>query len=139
MVHFDLTTCSLTQLPALLILRNLCLQEGAEGEIIGRLNMLIFSHAPFRSFVVAVGFVLVSSEPMCAVSCACQGFLSQAVALPTLMLHPSLFLRSCQPTWSALPTTNSEMTAGKAMTAVAVWHLFYLWFFFFFLHIKFQA
>lgn len=57
------------------------------------------------------------------------------VQFPDLTCHPSPYLRSHQPTWSAPPTANSETAARKAVTAMAVQHLFYLWFL---LHRKFQ-
>lgn len=83
-------------------------------------------------------FSLLVSRPgelMGSVYIACQSHLAQAAPFPDLTSHPSSFLRSRQPTWPAPPTAISGTTVGKAMTAVTVRHLFYLWFL---LHRKFQ-
>ena len=60
------------------------------------------------------------TELIRAVCSACQSRQAEAAALPDLTSHLSSFLRSRQPTPSAPPTANSEMTARKAVTAIAV-------------------
>lgn len=136
---FDLITPSLLQFPALLIPRNLCLGLEWRGrKVHSRLSVLIFSHTLYFLFlsVAAVRFACCvwATELMGAVCHVCQGCLAQTATFPDLTSHPSSFLTSRQPTRSAPPTADSKTTAGKAVTAVAVQHLFYLWFW---LHIKF--
>ena len=91
-----------------------------------------FLNSAFSSFLLLqLGlFVGYLSVMQCADGhcCMCQSHLVRAASFPDLTPHPSPFLRSRHPTRSALPTADSEVTTGKAVTAIAVWHLFYLWF-----------
>lgn len=128
---FGLTTWSLLQFLALLILRNVCLGREREGGL-GRRCADHFLYSAFSSFLLLqLGlFVGYLSVMQCADGhcCMCQSHLVWAASFPDLTPHPSPFLRSRHPTRSALPTADSEVTTGKAVTAIAVWHLFYLWF-----------
>lgn len=140
-VTFDLTTRSALQFTAFLILWNLCLGLGVEREDDNRqaeyADLFTCSSFPVSAAAVQFAGLPAVSEPLIwsALSEPCQSRLALAAAFLALTSHPSSFLRSRQPTHSAPPTANSEMTAGKAMTAIAVRHLFYLWFL---LHGKFR-
>lgn len=109
------------------------------GEVICRLHMLIFSRSPLSLGFLGCSCAWLSPTqrpyPRCLRSTPKPPGTGSGVPFPDLSCHPSPYLRSRQPTWSALPTANNETAAGEAVTAMAVQHLFYLWFS---LHRKFQ-
>lgn len=102
----------------------MCLGREREGGL-GRRCADHFLYSAFSSFLLLqLGlFVGYLSVMQCADGhcCMCQSHLVWAASFPDLTPHPSPFLRSRHPTRSALPTADSEVTTGKAVTAIAVW------------------
>ena len=124
---FYLTPCSLQQFPAVLNTKELGFGAGVEREADNwqAASADLFTGSSLAPALLCgwAGFapcLLRPTELIRAVCSACQSRQAQAAALPDLTSHLSSFLRSRQPTPSAPPTANSEMTARKAMTAIAV-------------------